>query len=186
MTVRLCRFCSAKHPRHEFDCPERTLEDRVDQIRGTFNFSDEDRQQLIDDLRSLIDDAVAKAIKDNNHKWYAKVPPCDHGGTGNMRDESTPIGKEIWAAVDKAAKRAPQMRTPPAFIQIMLHIYYLPEPIASGNVNLTHLAIENAVHTLHERGLIVQDDKGPSGYAATARGRAWAEMICHTPLPEKS
>jgi hypothetical protein len=75
------------------------------------------------------------------------------------------------------------MRTPPIYIEVILHCYYSPEPIPREEAP----AVQDAIARFLRAGMIEQVDPGRYGskYQTTARGKAWVEMICATPYPEQ-
>lgn len=75
------------------------------------------------------------------------------------------------------------MRTPPIYIEVILHCYYSPEPIPREEAP----AVQDAIAGFLRAGMIEQVDPGRYGskYRMTARGKAWVEMICATPYPEQ-
>lgn len=71
------------------------------------------------------------------------------------------------------------MRTPPSYIEVVLHYYYSPLPM-----ELTP-AVMAAIRCLISNGIMKEDTDSSvmDDYLVTVKGKAWVEMICHTPFP---
>ena len=68
----------------------------------------------------------------------------------------------------------------PAYINILLHIYYRSEPVPNSDAPVTRDALESFV----KECLIKNDGDEKSGFKILPRGEATVDMLCATPLAE--
>jgi hypothetical protein len=75
-----------------------------------------------------------------------------------------------------------EWRLTPACIALLLHCHCLcgPFPFPDGPVTVECLAM------LKEHGIIEESDRSENGWTTTTRGKSLVQLLCETPIPEKS
>jgi hypothetical protein len=79
--------------------------------------------------------------------------------------------------LDRVVIRA--WRLCPAYIEVLLHCHAHCEPIP----RLHAPVVVDALELLQQFGLIEADDHSGSGWRTTARGLAFVDLLCYTPIP---
>jgi hypothetical protein len=75
-----------------------------------------------------------------------------------------------------------KIRTCPVGIEIAMHLYYSPNPSSFEGT----LAFDSVIEDLGKAGIVewaTASGSWESAWRLTAKGKAWVELICHTPYP---